>query len=256
MVHTWSIIKMLYIYFPRKHRGPQKEEMLDDVTSASVLVFRFLFRFLVLLCFHFKIWNVFQRLYLFLKPFITWVIKNTYLVIPSPNYACTLSSELRIWKPSDLFFRFLPMNDPTPSTLCMFSSVLQILLYNFFTCFDLKYILFIMIRVMFHAIVFDIFTFYMVFLHIKSFSKKETVVTLHNVTNLFFTIFTENEIIQTLRTFYYQSNLLSKWVFTVYFGFFKKSSILAWMHFTTVNLHNNLCLIRSLLENFTVTCQI
>ena len=127
---------------------------------------------------------------------------------------------------------------------------------QFFHLFDLKCILFVMIRVMFHAIVFDIFTFYMVFLHIKSFSKKEIVVTLHNVTNLFFTIFTENEIIQTLRTFYYQPNLLSKWVFTVYFGFFLKSSILAWMHFTTVNLHNNLCLIRSLLENFTDTCQI
>ena len=45
LVHTWNIIKMLYIYFPRKRRGPQKEEMPHDVTSASVLVFRFVFRF-------------------------------------------------------------------------------------------------------------------------------------------------------------------------------------------------------------------
>ena len=63
--------------------------------TSHPLPFLFFVLFFVfgVVVFSLRIWNVFQCLYLFLKPF---VIINTYLVIPLPYCACILSSELRI----------------------------------------------------------------------------------------------------------------------------------------------------------------
>ena len=202
---------MLYIYFSPEASRSSKRRKYQMTSHPLPFLFFVLFFVFGVVVFSLRIWNVFQCLYLFLKPF---VIINTYLVIPLPYCACILSSELRIWKV--FFFSFFANEWSDPINPVHVSLVVQILVYNFFTYFDLKYILFIMIQFMFHVIVyFTIFVFDIslcswYFYTYNLFPKKRDRCNVTQSYQIVFHYFLQSTKSFRLRTFYCNPNLLSK----------------------------------------------